>query len=356
MGTELQEGTVETQDISSTRQLGYGASRQDEGDQLRESMVSASLVSHHGAVGVHRGAVVSHHGVEAGQHGIEAGHNGIEALHHGVEAGLHEVEAGLHGVAAGLGGAVSGHPEAMGGHGAVYGHRGAGAGHRGAGAGHDGTVDSHDVALCDHGGAVGAHDRPVGGLVRKVVRLAGYETVAVEDKIKYSSKVEREIAKVEKITTQLTKDPSTNLDHRTSLLETATTLNNLRFENNSSDVNLEEMKQQVMDCTTTEALLNLLWSHPGVREFFAKRENSSNLEDLLTLPVTGNPLCDFPPDINSNVYSKIVSFGLEHSRGIILLFLKLLVKNDKPVLEKDVIRISFLSSGTWCFQKQQCSL
>jgi hypothetical protein len=44
------------------------------------------------------------------------------------------------------------------------------------------------------------------------------------------------------------------------------------------------------------------------------------------------------------VYSDIISFGLEHSRGIILFLLKLFVKNDKPVQEKDVVRIAFFFS------------
>ena len=75
-----------------------------------------------------------------------------------------------------------------------------------------------------------------------------------------------------------------------------------------------------------------------------EREDSSDLEDLLALSSAKSLLTDVPPDVNNNVYSSIISFGLDHCKGLMLFLLKLLVKNEKPVQEKDVVRLSFLFS------------
>ena len=201
-----------------------------------------------------------------------------------------------------------------------------------------GTMEGLDPSGDVHGFQTGHHGH-VGAY-----RLARQEAATDQEVRVYGSALERDLGKVEKITTQLTKEPNINLDHRASILEAATMLNNLRFSDTTSEVDLEEMKQSIQDCTSLDSVLDLLWNYPAVRGYFMDRENSSHLEDFLSLSGTNNPLTDFPPDINTNVYSSIISFGIEKSRGIILLLLKLLAKKDKPVLEKEVIRISFMYS------------
>lgn len=90
--------------------------------------------------------------------------------------------------------------------------------------------------------------------------------------------------------------------------------------------------------------MEALWTCPGVREFFAAREGSAGLEDMILLSSIKSPLTDFPPNINQNLYSEIISFGLMHSKGIISFLLNLLVKKEQPVQEKDTVRIAFIFS------------
>ena len=162
----------------------------------------------------------------------------------------------------------------------------------------------------------------------------------------FGSRVAREKAKVENIVKQLTQNSSTKIDHKKSILETATVLNNLKCHDSSEygEDTYETIRLAVEDSNTTEDVLQQLWNCPAVRNYFSTRENSSNLEDLLALSSSSTPLNRFPPDINSNIYSDIIAYGLQHSRGMIVLLLNLLVKNDHPVQEKDVIRIGYLFS------------
>ena len=155
----------------------------------------------------------------------------------------------------------------------------------------------------------------------------------------------RERAKVDQIVKQLTVDPSSKSDHRNALRESAAKLNKIRNENKLEEINLDQIRQAIQESSSAESMLQLLWDCPGVRRYFVSRENSSNLEDLIVLSSARSPLTLFPPNINSNVYCDLISFGLEQAPGLIFFLLNLLVKNEKPVQEKDVIRIaSFFSS------------
>ena len=146
---------------------------------------------------------------------------------------------------------------------------------------------------------------------------------------------------------QLTKKTSTNIDHKKSLLDTATELNNLKYHDASeagAKVNHDDIKLAIQEATSSDSVLEHLWNCPGVRDFFSKRENSSNLEDLMSLSSSSTPLNTFPPDIDSNIYCDIISYGLKHSKGMIVLLINLLIKNECPVQEKDVVRVAYIYS------------
>ena len=157
--------------------------------------------------------------------------------------------------------------------------------------------------------------------------------------------VDRDRAKVDAIVKQLTVDPSIKVHHRTALCNIAAKLNKLRNENKLEEINFHQLRQAIDKSNSDESMLQLLWNCPGVREYFLKRESSSNLEDLLVLSSEKSPLTVFPPDINSNLYCDLILFGLDNTPGMIFFLLNLLVKNEKPVQEKDVVRIAFFFSS-----------
>lgn len=58
--------------------------------------------------------------------------------------------------------------------------------------------------------------------------------------------------------------------------------------------------------------------------------------------VSCNPLQQFPPNINTNIYSDIIGFALEYAPDFLLLIVNLTVKHENPLEEKDVIKIAYL--------------
>ena len=214
---------------------------------------------------------------------------------------------------------------------------------------HDGAISHQDevqgAELHGRGGDVhgGVHGGGVGGHRR----IARFELEAPNQARVFDSGVAREKAKVENIVEQLTKKSSTNIDHRKSVLDTATELNNLKYHDDSetgAKVNHDDIKLAIQESTSSDSVLEHLWNCPGVRDYFSKRENCSNLEDLMSLSSSSSPLNTFPTDIDSNIYCDIISYGLKHSKGMIMLLLNLLVKRECPVQEKDVVRVAYIYS------------
>ena len=156
--------------------------------------------------------------------------------------------------------------------------------------------------------------------------------------------VQNQRCKVDNTVRQLTRDTSSSLDHSTKLNEASSKLNNLRKTPESADIGLDDLKKNIKESDTAREALESLWSCCGIRDFFANREASASLEEMLLLSSLKGPLSDFPPNINQNVYSDIINFGLEHSRGTVTFLLNLLVRKEKPVEPKDTIRIAFIFS------------
>ena len=199
------------------------------------------------------------------------------------------------------------------------------AGDCGGGVGQGGVVQ--DGSQVHHGDPVQFGSTPQGKATAKRARNKFGDTA-------------RETAKVDHIVKQLTVDPSVLTDHRSSLVAAAGKLNKMRSVNLQEVPNLDQIRQAIQSAESAEGVLQILWSCPGVREFFVRRESCSNFEDLLVLSSSPNPLNQFPPNINRNIYSDLISFGLENAPGLVFFLLSLLVKKEKPVVEKDVVKIA----------------
>ena len=73
--------------------------------------------------------------------------------------------------------------------------------------------------------------------------------------------------------------------------------------------------------------------------------NSKFLEQLLDLgSVSESPLQKFPPDVNGNIYSKVIDLALTHAPDFLLLIMSLTIKHENPLTEKDTIQIAILFS------------
>ena len=164
------------------------------------------------------------------------------------------------------------------------------------------------------------------------------------------TKLEREQLRIEKAVKNLTLDSNHQVDHKSDLKNCAKLLNGVRtgFNHLNVETNLDDLKSQIKASESVDEVLNTCRSFPEIRIKMSDLEQSKILEQFLRLssiPDIDNPLTDFPADVNTNHYVKIITFAAENAPDALRLLLKLSIKNEAPVTEQDVIRLAYLFSS-----------
>ena len=145
---------------------------------------------------------------------------------------------------------------------------------------------------------------------------------------------------------RLTEDPNAPpLNHKDCLRQAASKLDNLRQHPEEIFINTEEIKAALRESDDPQYILQKLSGIDGIKEYFRRKEASSRLEEMMLVSRIKGPLSEFPPDINSNVYSNIINFAVDHCPDILQMLLDIIVQRGKPVQEKDVLRVSFIFSS-----------
>ena len=104
---------------------------------------------------------------------------------------------------------------------------------------------------------------------------------------------------------KLTLDPSKPLDHKTLLEEVARKLNDLRMKSNEYELcpNIVKLQSSLLDCKSEEEIAKAVWSSPPIQQRLGSLFTSKMLEQVLSLGFKkDNPLSNFPPDLNKNLY------------------------------------------------------
>lgn len=135
------------------------------------------------------------------------------------------------------------------------------------------------------------------------------------------------------------------LNHKECLRKAAVKLNNLRDKSDEIFFNTEDIKRAINGSEDPEELLQKLWGIQGIKDYFKRRESSCRLEEMILISSTKGPLTEFPHDINKNIYSEIIVFGIANCPDVLKMLLDILVKKGEPVTEKDVLRVSFFFSS-----------
>ena len=157
-----------------------------------------------------------------------------------------------------------------------------------------------------------------------------------------SSKMKSKVAGCVK---HLTVDPMSKLEQEKVMKDVADKLHNLRYSQEANvDIDLGALQEAFANSDDGESLVKALWKCSGLRKYFSAMENSSVLEELMMISSSRGPLTEFPPNINRNLYADIVSFGIDHSEGLVAFLLNLLVKKEERVEQKDIVRLGFLYS------------
>ena len=178
----------------------------------------------------------------------------------------------------------------------------------------------------------------------EAVETVSGEELELDFENKNCRKLKREQSDLADSVRKLTKDSSKTLDHKALLEESARKLNELRLKTvEQLCPNIAELKSSLLDCKREEDVAKIVWSSPSIQKRLASLFNSKLLEQVLSLGFKKeNPLRNFPPDLNKNLYTEIIDFALIHSEELLMTLLTLTVKNERPIESKDVVQLSFL--------------
>ena len=176
-----------------------------------------------------------------------------------------------------------------------------------------------------------------------------------EERVKKEMILRAERKKLESAVKKLTINDETPVNHKQALLDTVKLLNKKRMK--SEDVDLAEMKilkKKVDASTSIDDLILVLTGSPLIKEKLSSVAHSKILEQMLSITsLPNNPLTHFPLDINKNHYAEIMNFALDHAPDVVELILKLLTKNEDPLLEDDVVRCAYTFSSLACSVSRQ---
>ena len=167
-----------------------------------------------------------------------------------------------------------------------------------------------------------------------------------DDKITITErkKLDKEHQKLIEAVSKLTIDPSKRVSHKEVLEDAARKLDDARANNpkKEENVDVESSKDLIKDCQSLNEMTKIIWKDPGFQKRFSHLFTSQLLEQLMSLGLsTENPLKSFPVDVNSNVYSDIMNFALEHAQDVMLLLTTLTKKQENPISSKDVIELAY---------------
>ena len=93
-------------------------------------------------------------------------------------------------------------------------------------------------------------------------------------------------------------------------------------------------------------MTKLVWNDSVFQSRFAHLFTCKLLEQLLSLGShSGNPLKDFPVDVNTNTYADVLNFALDNAEDVIMLLTALTKKHETPISCKDVVELAYFFSS-----------
>ena len=155
--------------------------------------------------------------------------------------------------------------------------------------------------------------------------------------------IEKELYKVKSAVKLLTINPEGSINHEEDLTKAAKLLSEARAPSKKDDVNLDTLKCKLMDCTSFDSMMKLLWGTEEARAFVQQMQHAVTLEEMFKIgrSYVDGPLKTFPPDVNKNVYFEIIKFAFQNSKTTLVLIVNLVVQKNKAVTNDDVLKVAF---------------
>ena len=120
------------------------------------------------------------------------------------------------------------------------------------------------------------------------------------DEVKKLRTIEKEMCKVKDAVKLLTLNPEAPLNHDQELGKAAKILSEARAPTKKDDINLDKLKADILECTSFDSMMRLLWGNEEARVFVQQMQHAVALEEMFKIgrSYVDGPLKTFPPDVN----------------------------------------------------------
>ena len=99
-------------------------------------------------------------------------------------------------------------------------------------------------------------------------------------------------------------------------------------------------KEKLTATKDFESLLSVLYGDLEVRHLICGEFMDIVIAEIVDIDSKQGPLGDFPPNINSNVFSEIINFGMEKCPRTLSLLASIAIRSRKSVMPSDVLTVA----------------
>ena len=103
---------------------------------------------------------------------------------------------------------------------------------------------------------------------------------------------------------------------------------------------LYDLKLKVSEVESLDELVGVIFSDVKLSKAATWEVGLSMLAEIAAIAGAAGPLTEFPPDINSNIYSRVLEYGMDKLPHLTALLARLSIRSSAPVLPSDVVSIS----------------
>ena len=83
----------------------------------------------------------------------------------------------------------------------------------------------------------------------------------------------------------------------------------------------------------------------GIMDAVGMMFSDTCLSEISRIDLNAGPLVDFPTDLNENIFSSIVDFGIAQCPRLVFFIISMVVRHGEPVLPSHVMKIATLFSS-----------
>ena len=151
---------------------------------------------------------------------------------------------------------------------------------------------------------------------------------------------------------QMTLNPEVRLNHRVELSRVASLLDVKLVGNdiNEETVQLDDekkqkfeaLKEKLLESRDVGEMMDILYGNPEMNMMMNKMTHDVCLGEISRIDTKKGPLTEFPPSVNTNIYCKIVEFGLQEAPITMEFYFGFVVKQGHTVRPSHVVKLATL--------------